>query len=176
MNIVIEGPDNSGKSTLAKLLSIELGRPVYASEGPEKYQGELRERVERYRGLSNVLFDRHPCVSDIIYGAFRERRSTMAGEQETLFYASQPLMIYCDPLDRGLKGHLEKAHDTAQHVKLIHEHHHAILDLYRTWGIQRAHIIYRIGDDPQRIVRFAREFDPVGDVEAFHRRFNRQYD
>lgn len=175
MNIVLEGPDNSGKSTLAKLLSLELGRPVYASEGPEKSPGELRERVERYRGLRDVIFDRHPCISDPIYGMYRERRSSLAGEKETLFYAEQPLLIYCDPLDRGLTGHIEKGHDSADHIKLVHERYHSILSMYRQWGIQRAHIIYRIGDDPQRVVRFCREFDPVADVEAFHRRFCQQY-
>lgn len=176
MNIVLEGPDNSGKSELAKLLSTELGKKVFASEGPEKHTGELRERVERYRGLHDVIFDRHPCVSDIIYGAFRERRSSMQGEQEALFYASQPLLIYCDPLDRGLRGHVEKAHDSAEHIKLVQQRYHSILSLYRAWGVQRAHIVYRIGDDPHRIVKFCRDFDPVADVEAFHKRFNRGYE
>lgn len=176
MNIVLEGPDNAGKSTLAKLLAMELKKSVYASGGPEKYPGELLLRVEKYRELQNVIFDRHPCVSDIIYGRFRERRSTLAGQHEGLFYAEPPLMIYCDPLDRGMSGHVEKAHDSSEHVGMVHHRYDAILSLYRHWGISRAHIIYRIGDDPQRIVKFCRDFDPVSDVEAFHRRFNRQYD
>lgn len=175
MNIVLEGPDNSGKSTLAKLLALELDKRVFASEGPEKFTGELRDRVERYRGLHEVIFDRHPCVSDIIYGAFRERPSSLANEHQALFYASEPLMIYCDPLNRGMLGHLEKAHDSQAHISMVNEKYANILRLYREWGISRAHIIYRIGDDPQRIVRFCRDFDPVADVEAFHRRFNIDY-
>lgn len=176
MNIVLEGPDNSGKSTLARVLSEKLQRPIYASEGPEKYPGELIERIERYRGLNNVIFDRHPCISDPIYGMFRSQRSSLAGGYEARFYAEQPLLIYCDPLDRGMQGHVEKKHDTAEHIDLIMRHHHAILNMYRLWAIQRSHFIFRIGDDVGRIVRLARDFDPVADVEAFHRRFNRDYD
>lgn len=176
MNIVLEGPDNSGKSTLAKILSQHLGKEVYASEGPEKFPGELRERVERYRAYKDVIFDRHPCVSDIIYGRFRQKRSSLSGEQESIFYAEQPLLIYCDPLGRGLNGHVEKKHDSREHVAMVQHNYDAILGIYQKWALNRANIIYRIGDDPRQIIKFCRDFDPVQDVEDFHRRFNRGYD
>jgi len=71
--IVVEGVDNSGKSTLIKALQVVFPeRPVQGSEGPPKYKGEMDERVARYiMQPANTIYDRHPCVSQPIYGTMR---------------------------------------------------------------------------------------------------------
>lgn len=179
MNVVIEGLDNSGKSTLAKYISRATGLTVFSSEGPEKHEGELEQRVERYSGYrasyGSVIFDRHPCVSDPIYSIARGRQSPLSRGAIKLLYDEKPLFIYCDVGTRGLGSHVLKEHDTPEHMQMVQSHFASLLHHYRNWAMDHAHIIYRIGDDQDRIVRIVQDFDPVRDVQAFMDKFDQSY-
>lgn len=176
MNIIIEGHDNAGKSTLAGEVARALGRKVISSEGPEKYPGELIERVRRYSIEQEVVFDRHPCVSDLIYSEGRGRPSPLTRELADLhLYSKKVLIIYCDPRDRGLSRHIAKDHDTQEHLAMVSEKYQIILNAYREWAIDKAHVVYRIGDDVSRIIRICEDFDPLRDIQAFHDKFQRSY-
>lgn len=149
MNIVLEGPDNSGKSTLARYLNARTGRPIILSEGPEKHPGEINERIRRYEGFRGVIFDRHPVVSQPIYGRFRSN-TEVDRELVLRFYDSRPLFIYCR--GRSLEGHVEKSHDTSEHMALVNLNHDAMCRHYDEWAKDHAHIWYRVGDSMERIV------------------------
>lgn len=180
MNTVIEGLDNAGKSTLAQYIAKLTGRQVFASEGPEKWDGELNQRVERYSDFHNtygpVIFDRHPCVSDIIYSTARGRPSVLTPDNIDAFYKTQPFFIYCDTGQRGLGSHILKEHDTPEHMEIVSSHYASLLHHYRVWAAERAHIIYRVGDDRDRIVAACNDFDPVRDVAKFMERFGQSYE
>ena len=143
MNIVIEGPDNSGKSTLAKMIASYTGRTIVSSEGPEKFPGEIDQRITRYFGYRDVIFDRHPVVSQAIYcdivGTSEVDRSLAMR-----FYDECPIMVYC--VGRPLVGHVRKAHDTDQHLFAITEAHDIVCARYDQWALLNARIIYRVGD------------------------------
>lgn len=151
MNIVLEGPDASGKSTLARYLSQELKRAVVPSEGPEKYPGEINERIRRYRWFDNVIFDRHPCVSQGIYSIF----SKLTPPDRDLvfdFYETKPVMVYCMTTFQALT-HETKEHDSEQHLAMIAENDKEIRSLYDQWALDYAHFIYRVGSPMTRILR-----------------------
>ena len=96
--IVIEGLDATGKSTLADCLAKHLHWPIQPSEGPPRYEGEMTLRVERYLKMSrHVIYDRHPCVSQPIYGTMRTHNDDIDSTLVNAFYAQDPLFIYCDP-------------------------------------------------------------------------------
>src|ERR1043166_7927791 len=70
--IVIEGMDNSGKSTLARVIADHMGLAIQESEGPPRSADEINERVDRYSSMRDThLFVRHPCVSNPIYDCGR---------------------------------------------------------------------------------------------------------
>jgi hypothetical protein len=148
--IVIEGPDNSGKSTLARHIVRDVVIPIQESEGPPKWSGEIVERIHRYRSFPPVIFVRHPCVSNPIYDMTRT-----AMEQDPIpisviadFYTQENLFIYCDPGERTLEGHeIKSAVDTHLHLNRITNNRKSINEMYRKWAIAYAHVIYRIGDD-----------------------------
>jgi len=146
MNIIIEGPDNSGKSTLIEYLRQSL--PVFgvqASEGPEEYEGELANRVIRYNRFDHMIFDRHPCISDIIYSSFRGGTS-LSDEMIAKFYTSDIFIVYCR--GRGLEDHIiNEAVDTPEHMELVEKNHPNICLKYDQWALDHAHMIYKIGDD-----------------------------
>jgi hypothetical protein len=159
MTIIIEGIDASGKSTLAKYLSIELGLTIQESEGPPKYRGELDERIVKYFKLmaaGRTLFVRHPCVSQPIYGLLRVKSDAIDPAHITEFYGNDPFFIYCDPGKRGLSSHEVKPEEDPEHVAAVEEKYALLLVHYRMWAMERAHLVYRIGDDVFRVAKLCR--------------------
>lgn len=176
MHIILEGPDNSGKSTLAQELSRQLNRPIVSSEGPEKYPGEVNERIERYSQIKvPVIFDRHPVISQPIYSMIKQ--NTLPDEQLSKNFYNQPLVIiYCraNP-NRGMNEHLIKAHDTPEFVEKVTTQYKELVHAYDTWALEKAHLIYRIGDDVNNLISRIADFDPVRDIVDFHNRFKLHY-
>lgn len=150
--IVIEGMDNSGKSTLGEALASYLDMIVQESEGPPKSDQEINERIDKYQEMEGRIFVRHPVISNSIYGKFREEGNPITPGREMIFWEAQPLIIYCDAGTRGYEGHELKPHDTARHQDLLNEHQAALLQEYRLWAAQHAHFVYRIGDDMDELI------------------------
>lgn len=194
MNIVLEGPDNAGKSTLAKYLQEHLGLPLRHSGGPGKHPGEIQERVDRYyNDPHDMIYDRHPCISQGIYlSALRLAGEYVTLDREERFYKSKPLIIYCR--NRGtMEGHVESEHTSREYVRRVELYFNDLCAAYDKWSLGRANIVYRIGDDMDAVVRIVRaamnddtalltqavkqmqRFDPVKDVEDFHKKFGQQY-
>lgn len=154
--IVIEGMDNSGKSTLCQQISLILPSwRVQVSEGPPKYKGEMNVRVKSYLSFpKQVIYDRHPCVSQPIYGQLRTHHDSIDHDLIDCFYDMQPLIIYCDPGERGMTDHVERPEvDTPEHVAAINANYRELLMAYRAWAIDHALIMYRIGDPMKRILQ-----------------------
>lgn len=150
--IVIEGMDNSGKSTLAQAMASYMGLIVQESEGPPKSDDEINERVDKYAEMTDRLFVRHPVVSNAIYGKFRPEGDPITPGRSMIFYEDKPILIYCDAGDRGFDGHVLKDHDTEVHQRLIETKQQELLREYRLWAAQHAHFVYRIGDDMDRLI------------------------
>jgi len=150
--IVIEGMDNSGKSTLAQSMASYFKLMVQESEGPPRSDEEINERVDRYENMEDRLFVRHPVISNQIYGAVREEGNPITPGRRIIFYEQEPTLIYCDAGDRGLGGHVEKDHDTKEHLEDVNNNYAELLELYRLWASEHAHFIYRIGDDMDQFI------------------------
>lgn len=153
--IIVEGMDNSGKSTLIRALRVVLDWPVQASEGPPKYRGEQNDRVLRYMSQPvRTIYDRHPCVSQPIYSAMRSHQDPIDLALIARFYSCDPLFIYCDAGNRGMKDHVFNPEvDTEQHMQEIDRNFGELLLRYRQWAGEHAFLSYRIGDSMSRIVK-----------------------
>jgi len=159
--IVVEGPDGSGKSTLAARLAEIFGYRLQSSEGRPKSTAELHARLARYAQMKDVVFDRHPIVSQVIYGQIRNAATgdNPTDEQIQAFY-DNPYMfiIYCRAED--LSRHEVKAHDTSEHIAAVEANFRQIISLYDRWAMTHAHMIYRIGDkvEPRVIANMASSY------------------
>lgn len=141
MNIIIEGCDGAGKSTLARKLATGLDMVYQPSEGPGKSNEELNSRIQRYAEFQNTIFDRHPCVSQVIYNKFRE--GAMIELANYLHFQKQlerTLVIYCT--DADFEAQTFKAHDTPEHIQLMRDNFAALHKQYDLWAVRHAHIIY----------------------------------
>lgn len=154
--IVVEGMDNSGKSTLIRALRAVLPDwSTQVSEGPPKYPGEQNDRVQRYMQQPvRTVYDRHPCVSQPIYSAIRSHSDPIDPALIARFYSCSPTFIYCDAGKRGMKDHVFNPEvDSEQHIREITENEFLLLEKYRHWAGEHAFLSYRIGDSISRIIK-----------------------
>lgn len=160
--IILEGPDNSGKTTLAQKICREFNLPIHHSGGPSKNRddifrrhGEVMLHLEERRA---IVMDRAAIISDPIY-----RRIIRKGES---FFAQPDLerfrallrvpVIYCRPSTHHLmqvtKGHSMKAqHETAEHVAGVVEHQEEIVKAYDDFFSTFPHVRYDFEDEPGQI-------------------------
>jgi len=99
--IVVEGMDNTGKSTLVESLTGKFGLKYYKSPGPDVGRAYQMRWVEERIGDSdnNIIFDRFPLISEEIYGTHLRGYSNFEKEVDLYknFKERGPLIIYCRP-------------------------------------------------------------------------------
>lgn len=155
MNVVIEGPDGGGKSTLAEYVARHLGKHLQQGSGPPKAPGEVERRLTTYLHMTDTVFDRHPAVSQVIYGQLRDE--TMSPEFASLvldFYHADNLIIYCRSVDAG--RHVVKEGEDPAHVEVLTRRYQDLVGLYDDWALRHAHLVYRIGESMDAIVDICR--------------------
>ena len=155
MNVILEGPDGGGKSTLAAKLGKTIGARVQVGNGPPRNASEIEGRMRDYNAMLDVIFDRHPCVSQPIYGALRGEDVTSL--QRALideFYGTHNLFIYCRATSVG--RHAVKAGEDPQHIAILTSRYAELVTAYDVWALTHANVVYRIGDDVSQIVDIVR--------------------
>jgi len=138
--IVVEGMDGSGKSGLVKRLSGELKVPIHAracksTDGPvDKLYEWVVEDVTSLRWQPFSVYDRHPLISEYIYGPITRQTvspqfyTEHAAKMSELF-ANSVLIVYCDPgPDEVFKNVLE-----GKHMDGVTEHASRLYYAYRTF-------------------------------------------
>ncbi len=157
MDIILEGPDNAGKSTLAQILADELNMTVRHSGGPSKYPGEVNHRAQQYNtDMDSFIYDRHPCVSQNLYVAAFQNGGELIEEKHLInFYDNAPLIIYCRSLG-DLGGHVPSEHADEEHDKKVAENYDRLCRLYDEWALKNAKLLYRIGDSIETVIDLIR--------------------
>ena len=134
--LVFEGPDNSGKTTLASYVSHELGIPLYHFGKPPKNVKDLEQRIEfLLNNHDQYIFDRIPLVSEPVYSVLRDHNmmNLLSGEAEyyTIFRELNPLLIYCrPPTEVILEGHVGKPDEDLVHVFMVEENARLLIKRY----------------------------------------------
>ncbi len=140
MNIILEGPDNCGKSTLAQAISLATGWPIKEKEGRPKTWLAMLEKFRKYEAIDNHIIDRHPIVSQSVYGILRGDPEIPTDVLDH-FFSRNDLIIYCRCL-RSLEDHEASPTDTAAHLEMIDKQANEILQIYDNWGAMCADIVY----------------------------------
>lgn len=142
MNIILEGPDGSGKSTLAAHMSSILGMPIVQGRGPVKPGTEI-ERFFEHRDIDNVIFDRHVCVSEMIYGPLFQRQEYDPALRDHI-YNGNHIIVYCRAPAGALVDHVAtSAIDTPEYLAQLDTHFAKVVQRYDAWALQHAHLFYR---------------------------------
>lgn len=101
MIIIIEGPDGSGKTTLANYLSKTTGYPIKhrsKPNTPEEKAAMMQSYIDDIRSNDNIIWDR--CFySEMVYGPVMRDQSYISLEQmwqlEKELLDQGVLVIYC---------------------------------------------------------------------------------
>lgn len=120
MIIIVEGADNSGKSTLAQKLAEHFRLEVVHPGGPPKTVaniiGCMSEQIGAFR-MSNIVsfvYDRVTCISDYVYRCDSRYDTIFKSFQEDLAFEPNIVIIYCRPSDEQLMNfdnHVTKEHE-----------------------------------------------------------------
>lgn len=147
MFVIVEGPDNSGKSTLCAALRTHFPLVAFQhSGGPPKDEGEFFSRINRLLSHKKpVIFDRFPIISDHVYGPVVRGEDIFKGNWEgyvNRMMARRPIIIYCRPpndvLMRGMDNHPVKEHETAEHVERVKRN---ALELIRRYDVVMGQLV-----------------------------------
>lgn len=132
--VILEGPDNSGKSTLGVDLTRLFGWPVEHSKKPEldEYEGHDREFMAYMHAVQHlspkaVIRDRTYAISENIYGPIIRKQSMLGlfAEQSLKMLASTQIpIVYCRPPIPLILGTSKKE------MAGVVENHRAIIKRY----------------------------------------------
>lgn len=132
MIVVVEGPDNAGKTTLAQYLAKEMRAVFIKVERPKRavdlkaYQHVLNI-ARSYSGV--VVTDRHVAISEPIYGPIcRGGHDLQQGDIE-ICCSQLDAMIYCRPPDAVI---MKTISERAQMEGVV-ENTSAIIEAYDQW-------------------------------------------
>ena len=141
MNILIEGPDGSGKTTLAKMLNTLTGFRVLPSVGPvnatdpEARQLLAIERKKWYlalNGLDNLIIDRSFFISEYIYGKIFRNHSYVSFKELTDYILeltdNGDAIIFCT----HLYNHEEETRKDTKLEKMATERQKEVATFYET--------------------------------------------
>lgn len=141
--IVLEGADNSGKSTLAAKFSTI---PVYtAGPAPKNEDDENRCLIEQInRSGKMCVQDRLTCISQQVY-ANRLFDTKLAAYVTDMIKMPTVIIVYCRPPDRVLMDmstHNVKSYDTEDHIRKILDNQHDFIERYDSLMSTIPHMLY----------------------------------
>lgn len=141
--IIVEGPDGAGKSSLVSKLHHDLGNPVHeractSEGGPVK---ELAQWVNsdllawRRRDVPVSIYDRHPVISEFIYGPIVRgeftdpEMSNIYMRRQVKMVATRSFTVFClPPLATVIQnlGDNEHMGGVAEHIREIYAGYQAM--------------------------------------------------
>lgn len=139
MIVILEGADNSGKSTLAKRLSLETGLSVVHPGGPPVNVADAIIRCMEQQSIFTMstevdfIYDRVTCISDRIYRGNPDYHKVFDQYQRAISMAKNVLVIYCNPSIERLTNfddHVTQAHETDEVVEYAKKNVNRIISEY----------------------------------------------
>lgn len=138
--IVLEGVDGSGKSSLAARLTEDLQLPLHArasdsTKGPvERLWSWAWNDVITWAKQPLAIYDRHPLVSEYIYGPITRGHIDSSfvdveGFSLSRIFRENSIIIFCDP---GLENVARNVTKNPQ-MSGVTEHIHTLYWQYRTF-------------------------------------------
>lgn len=139
MRLILEGPDNAGKTTLAHRIVDAIGhRVVYHHPGgrPATVDAELDCVTFQHKLLStvqNVVHDRVTCISQQVYNPDEELDTARNTALDHLIKIPDLVIIYCrPPTDRlmAVEEFTWREGETDEHMQKIIRGQHTFIERY----------------------------------------------
>lgn len=153
--IILEGMDNSGKSTLAAKFGLEVVHPGPAPKSYGEEQGFLDSQLRDAR--LPIVMDRVTCISSQVYkrkvfdNRYMDYLRQMVGTPHCL-------IVYCRPPDNvvlNFDTHNVKAHDTPEHLARVKANARQYLESYDRLMQRIPHMLYNYKCADESIIQQA---------------------
>lgn len=123
---IFEGPDGAGKTYTAEEFSSAVGLPIHHFGGPPESTEEIKQRAKFITKRDNIIFDRIPLISDIIYSKVVRKEESIFSIKDLDFLTDEDdpkkyFVIYCRPSNQTiLDVSLEtKPHKSKEHLDSV---------------------------------------------------------
>lgn len=95
----MEGPEGSGKSTLGRQLAERHNLLYFHTGGSNEPVETWWPRVQEFTEFRNVVFDRFPSISELVYSRAMDRPQRVSDAQLVELWTKlpNPTLIYCRP-------------------------------------------------------------------------------
>lgn len=162
MNIIVLGMDNTGKTTLSKMLSKELNYKIIESKGLYLNKEEIINYLLENINKDNNIFERFSLFDEMIYGKVLRNYSKFEinGDFYKKIKDKKPIIIYCRPKNKDIlnwqnreqmKGVIDNS------LKLIEEFDKLILNIKKdfkiiNWNFKEDNfkdLLEKINDNPK---------------------------
>jgi hypothetical protein len=165
--IIVEGFDNSGKSTLAKSFNLEVIHPGPAPKGKWEEIRCLSEQAKNAR--LPVVLDRVTCISSQVY-AGRMFDPILMDAMKNLLDTHHCIVIYCRPPIETImdfRNHTVVAHDNQSQINWMQKNALRLVGLYDQLMNTIPHMLYDWTNPDQAILDSA--FDAQFTIGAWRK-------
>lgn len=140
--IILEGMDNSGKSTLAKQFGLDILHPGPAPRTKYEELSCLQTQLENAR--KPIVQDRVTCISSQVYG--RNPDFVLLNDYlKQMVNTPHCIVIYCRPPIETILNfgtHKAKAHDNPEHLSRIQHDGLELISKYDRLMKTIPHLVY----------------------------------
>lgn len=156
MAIILEGFDNSGKSTLAASFGMRIvhpgPRPV--SDGEEAMCLDYQlETCQDYRVMDRITSVSTPCYTGNFASTYQEYLDAMLQKRHcVLVYCRPPLEVIMD-----FSRHVAKSYDEESKILWLRDNAEAIVGRYDLYMSQFPHLKYDYTNPDRSVVALAKE-------------------
>ena len=133
--IILEGPELGGKSSVARIIKERLGIKSFHAGGPPDNREAAFKRFEALP--RDQVWDRCTLISELIYGPiFRNISYFSFTESFVRLQTLNPIIIYCRPSNKHLRyalqflKHQNKPHKDEQYNAQVRKNHNATIEKY----------------------------------------------
>lgn len=130
MNIIVEGPDNAGKSTLIKFLESNLRRSVIHNTVDKDSASVLAKQAKELSLEGDVIYDRSAVVSEYIYCLVLQRTPVIpVNISHVADLCDSAIMVFClPPLEKVLVTTKDEMPGVVENLQALYEQYDNLID------------------------------------------------
>lgn len=152
--IIIEGMDNSGKTTLCKSLSKTYGLPLDTSGRLKTLSECVQFQIHCMVSSELIIYDRMRIISEGVYGPLIRNRNVFGdkwGSYLEVFMRTNPLVIYCRPPNEKILefGEREQMDGVIDHSRQLLSRYDAVMNEIKNFTTN--YVVYNYVDPRQKM-------------------------
>lgn len=130
MNVIIEGPDNSGKSTLIKFLESNLRRSVIHNTVDKDSTSVLGKQAQELSLEGNIIYDRSAVISEYIYCLVLQRAPVIPFNiSHVADLCDNAIVVFClPPLDKVLATTKDEMPGVVENLEKLYNQYDNLID------------------------------------------------